>query len=93
MIKGKTTSGFKFEYDEEKMDDMEFIELAARAETNLYELPKVMEWVLGEEQKKRLYDHVRETKGRASLMDTQKEFEEITEAAGESLKNLWTLPE
>ena len=63
MIKGTTQTGFKFSIDPDAVKDMEFIELAADAEENGLLLPKMIEHILGKEQKKKIYDHVRNSKG------------------------------
>ncbi len=81
MIKGKTSTGFEFEFDTDVVRDMEFIELAAEASENGTRYPALIEYVLGKEQKKRLYDHVRNDKGRVMLDDVRREFDEIFEIA------------
>ena len=64
MRSGTTSSGFKFKIDEVDLNDMEFIELMAEAEENPLKYPKMVERMLGKEQKKKLYDHVRTKEGR-----------------------------
>lgn len=87
MRKGETKSGFKFEIDEEIMDDMEFIELLAAAQKNELLFPEVIEQIMGKEQKRKLYDHLRNEKGRVPVDATIKVVEEIMVAAGEDTKN------
>lgn len=93
MIEGTTTSGFKFVIDEEKVDDMEFVELLAEVDTDFTKYPKVLEWMLGEDQKRRLYDHLKEKNGRASIKATNEAIKEIFEASGETIKNLFNSQE
>lgn len=81
MIHGKTSTGFEFDFDTDVVRDMEFIELAAEASENGTRYPALIEYVLGKEQKKRLYDHVRNDKGRVMLDDVRREFDEIFEIA------------
>jgi len=81
MIKGKTSTGFEFDFDTDVVRDMEFIELAAEASENGTRYPALIEYALGKEQKKRLYDHVRNDKGRVMLDDVRREFDEIFEIA------------
>lgn len=81
MIHGKTSTGFEFDFDTDVVRDMEFIELAAEASENGTRYPALIEYVLGKEQKKRLYDHVRNNKGRVMLDDVRREFDEIFEIA------------
>lgn len=87
MVKGKTKTGFEFEYNELRLDDMEFIELVAQADSNVTVLPKLLNMVLGEEQKKRLYDHLRVEDGRVPTQALADAVEEIFEAAGDQVKN------
>lgn len=77
MVSGTTSSGFAVKVDPEVIQDMEFIELAAEAQNNGLLLPKLIEMVLGEKQKKALYDHVRNKKGRVLVSAVSDEFEEI----------------
>lgn len=77
MIKGKTESGFEFELDEEVVTDMEFIELAAEAAEDGSKYPAMIIKALGKDQKKRLYDHVRNERGHVPFDAVDKEFNEI----------------
>lgn len=87
MRKGKTESGFKFVIDETDLDDMEFIELLADAQEDALKFPKVVERLLGKEQKAKLYDHVRTESGRVPVGAISNAVTEIMVAAGEDTKN------
>lgn len=87
MIKGKTKSGFSFEIDEAIADDMEFLEDLAEAQDDVTRFPKVMEALLGKEQKKALYDHIRGDGKRVSIEKTIEEFTDIMNEAGAKTKN------
>ena len=87
MVKGKTKSGFEFEYDELKLDDMEFIEMVAGLEEDATLLPKLLNRVLGKEQKQKLYDHLREEDGRVPTQAVSDAMEEMFNAAGDQTKN------
>lgn len=87
MVNGKTKTGFEFEFDELRLDDMEFVELAAAVDENVTLLPKLLNMVLGEEQKKRLYDHLRTEDGRVPTQAVADAIEEIFGAAGDLSKN------
>ena len=87
MLKGKTKSGFEFEIDEKVADDMELLEAIAEAEQETYKFPQVLTKVLGEEQKKRLYDHLRTKKGNVPIEKAMHAFVEIMNTAGEQTKN------
>lgn len=87
MRKGTTESGFKFKFDEQDWDDMEFIELMAAADENPLKYPAMIERMLGKEQKDRLYEHCRNEKGRVPTDAVKKEIDEIFEIAGQDAKN------
>lgn len=76
MIKGKTKSGYSFSIDENRLKDMRFIELLSEVDTNPLLLPKMITFVLGSEQKEKLYKHV-EKDDCVSVDDVSKEIEEI----------------
>ena len=86
MISGKTSSGFVYEIDEGITNDMELLDLLVAVEENAYMLPKLVEKLLGREQKENLYNHVRNEKGQVPIDRITKEFEEIM-ATGEETKN------
>lgn len=86
MFTGKTKSGFEFSVDPARMNDMEYIELIAEAQTNILVIPRILVKLLGEEQKNALYDHVRTDDGRVPLEAIDVEFNEIMNA-NEELKN------
>ena len=92
MRSGTTSSGFKFKIDEVDLNDMEFIEIMAEAEENPLKYPKMVERMLGKEQKKKLYDHVRTKGGRVPPDAIDKEVEEIFILAGEDAKNSESSP-
>lgn len=87
MLTGKTASGFKFKVDESVADDMELLEDIARADSDTTFFPKVLNKILGEEQKKALYDHLRDDSGRVPIKATIDEFTEIMNIASEKTKN------
>ncbi len=84
MVEGTTKSGFKFSVDPEAVKDMEFLELVGEAEANPTRLGKMYECMLGKEQKKALYDHVRNKNGRVLIDDIKNESDEIFEAINNS---------
>ena len=55
-MKGKTEKGFKFEIEDAVLDDIQFFEALAGADENPLKLPKLLEVMLGEEQKKAMYE-------------------------------------
>ena len=63
MISGTTSSGFAFSISDDAVNDMELFELFAEADQNPLVLPTLINRLLGTEQKKRLYDHLRNENG------------------------------
>ena len=85
MLKGKTESGFAFKIDEEVRDDMELLENLTRIDEGETELtPKVIESLLGKEQKKALYDFCRGKSGRVSATRVMMELKSIFENINKS---------
>ena len=80
MITRETKSGFKFSVDAEAVKDMEFLELVGEAETNPTKLGKMYECLLGKDQKKKLYDHVRNNNGRVPIDLIKAESDDIFDA-------------
>lgn len=84
MIQGKTKTGFEFALDETVVDDMFFIETLAEADKGKYlAVASVLTMLLGEEQKKKLYEHVKDEKGHARVDDVFRETQEILTKIGE----------
>lgn len=87
-IKGVTRSGFDFTIDQDLLDDMELIELLAEAMgENPFVFPKVIEKLLGKEQKQALYAFLKEKDGRVSVKTVGEAVADMFAAAGEPGKN------
>lgn len=69
-MKGKTSTGFEFDIEDERLDDMELVDIMAEIDENPLLMPKLCKMLLGEEQKKRLYDHLRSEDGRVPIEAT-----------------------
>lgn len=82
-IKGKTKTGFNFIIDEDIRDDMELLDnLIEMSKGNNAVVPDILISLLGEEQKKKLYDHCRNEKtGRVSSKKVFAEIESIFDKA------------
>lgn len=87
MVKGVTKNGFCFEVDESRADDMEFLEVLAETQKNVLAFPKACSMLLGEEQKGRLYDQLRNEDGRVPISEVEEAFMEIMSSSGEQVKN------
>ena len=88
MIKGKLDNGFEFEIDETRFDDMEFVDdLADAADNDPLAVSRVSRRLLGEEQRKKLYDTLRAEDGRVPIADAVNAIKAIMEQTGENTKN------
>ena len=52
-MKGKTSTGFEFDIEDERLDDMELVDIMAEIDENPLLMPKLCKMLLGEEQKKK----------------------------------------
>lgn len=77
MLKGKTTSGFSFEIEDEQLNNFELIEVLADVDSNPLLLPRLVRMLLGDEQKVKLMDHLRTEKGIVPLDGISTEIMEI----------------
>lgn len=89
MIKGTTSSGFEYEIEDEALDDMELLDaLVDMDEGSTSSYRYAIKALLGEEQRKALYEHVRNKKtGRVSAKAVFKEFAEVLTSAKGDVKN------
>lgn len=85
-MKGTTQSGFEYEIQEETLNDYEFFELLAAVDENPLLLPRFVAKLLGDEQKKKLLDHVRNESGIVPIDKIEKEVLEIIRG-NKDLKN------
>ena len=89
MTKGETSTGFKFNFNEKVMKDARFIEhLASITDEDLSAVPYVLNTLLGEKQKEKLYDHVAKSDpdGLADITVVMQEIGEMIKSAGEDEK-------
>lgn len=83
-MQGKTKTGFKFNADAKCLEDAEFLELYADvSDGDELKTFKLIRKLLGQEQKKALYDHVRDADGRVPLDPLGDELTDILEALAE----------
>ena len=89
IMEGKTKSGFKYRVDEDVNDDMELLEgFISLDNGDMTSLPKCIISLLGEDQKKALYDHCRSKKtGRVSAKQVMAEVGEILNGVRDDVKN------
>lgn len=90
MKRGTTSTGFVYEFDETRLDDMRFVDtLAVVLDPEAPEFDKIsgtsrlVTMMLGPELKKRLYDHIGAAHdGRVPRAELEKALEEMMSAAG-----------
>lgn len=95
MKTGTTSTGFAFQFDERNADDMRMVELIVISDDEtasefqkLAASSKILEMLLGKEQKAALYDHIgKSNDGRVPIAELMKALTEIMNAGGETLKN------
>lgn len=82
MITGTTSSGFDYSISDEAANDMELFDLFAEADQNPLVLPPLINRLLGPEQKKRLYDHLRNERGIVPIDKVGDELIEMLNGGG-----------
>lgn len=88
MKKGQLSNGFNYEIDETKMDDMEFLDALAEArDEDPVSVSTVIKKLLGKEQRKAFYDHIREEDGRVPIQKTMDALNEMFDQMGDEGKN------
>lgn len=88
MIKGITSTGFAYEYDEERLDDMRFVDVLAvvvNPEAPPFDkiagASQLLAMLLGDDMKKALYEHIgKNHDGRVPRAELQQALEEIMQA-------------
>lgn len=88
MIKGTTKAGFEYEIDMANIEEMGFIEdLAEADEGNPVALVRVLNKMLGKEQKERMYECYRDKDGRVPSETIKDVIGEMFASVGEDAKN------
>lgn len=84
MIKGITKSGFKYEIPEERLNNYELLEAISELDEDTLILPKVVNLLLGNEQKKELTKHLRTDGGMVPMDKMTAEIIEIFQSKPET---------
>lgn len=85
MRSGKLSNGFEYKIDEKVLEDMELLDALYESQTTQpLRIAEVITKVLGKEQKKALYDHVRNKEGRVPPDEIEKALAEIFESSEDS---------
>lgn len=87
-VTGKLENGFEYEVDDAVLDDMEMVDALSEAQsTNPLALSTVINKLLGNEQKKALYDAVRREDGTVPIEDITQSIVTIFQSIGDEGKN------
>ena len=87
-MKGVTKSGFSYEISDNVFDNMELVDTIAEAkEDDPVAISRLVKLVLGTEQRKKLYDHLRTEDGRVPTKETFEAIGEIFASFGQKGKN------
>lgn len=87
MLEGRTKSGFVFCIPDKRLDNMELLEaLVAVDGGDGTQLPRALDQLLGKEQKRKLYDHLRGEDGIVPASAVGAELTEIMQS-GQKAKN------
>lgn len=85
IMKGVTSTGFLFEVADDVLDDYELLEVLVRVDKgSIQDITEMVHMMLGEDQEKRLKDHIRTLHGKISITHMMDEVEEILGASNES---------
>lgn len=88
IVKGETKTGFQFSIDRETFDNMELVDALAELEGgNPLAVSDAVRLLLGKEQRKKLYDHLREEGGRVPATKVTREITDIFSEFGKKGKN------
>ena len=78
MITGTTSTGFSFELEDETFDDYELLETLQEIDNgNEALVVRMVDILLGREQKGRLKEHIRGANGKVSVTGMMREVTEI----------------
>ena len=87
----KTASGFEADIDESAANNMEFVDVLAEMDAGTtpgaYGISRICNLILGKENKKALYDHLRDEKGHVPADKVEEELTEILKSLGDETKN------
>ncbi|MBR4291678.1 MAG: hypothetical protein IKT52_13740 [Oscillospiraceae bacterium] len=88
MAKCETRTGFVCELPENVMDNMELLDVMADDSIAVgFRASTAVKLILGAEQRKKLYDHLRTSDGRVPVAAVEEAVEDIIKSFGENGKN------
>lgn len=87
VISGTTKTGFSFCVQADVLDDMELLDTIASIDENPLAMSKALKLMLGKEQHKALYDHLRNEQGRVPVLAVSEAIVDIFTNSGNQGKN------
>ena len=87
MIRGKTSTGFEYVIEATALDNMELLDAIVEADENPLAVSRVVRLVLGEDQRKALYNHLRTATGNVPVAAVSEAIAEIFRGTGSQGKN------
>lgn len=87
-MKITTKSGFEIDFNTESLDSMEVLdELTSMEDGDIFAVSRLCKMILSKEDRKRLYDHVRDESGRVPFAKISEEITETFLLCGQEGKN------
>lgn len=88
LVQGTTSGGFAFSVAESRFDDMETLDALVEVDRtgSAAALKDASALLLGDDQKKALYAHLRQNEGGATVENFLKAFREILTACGSAVQ-------
>lgn len=84
---GETKSGFHYELEDDALEDMELLDALSELGEASGAASRVVVRLLGKQQRKALYDHIRDENGKVRPAKVMEEISDIFEALGQAGKN------
>ena len=81
MIAGTTAKGFKYEIPEKRLHNMRLVEVLARVDTEPTLIPRLLDLLLGKDQKEAMYDFFEDEDGIVLESDITEAVAEIFDKA------------
>jgi hypothetical protein len=79
MLKGKTSTGFKYQLEDAQLDNYELLESFEELDDNPMILPRVLKMLFGKQQINELKEHVRNKQGIVPAQSMMNEIQEMFE--------------
>lgn len=83
MVRGTTKKGFEFSYEEDKLNDMRFVDALAELEEDPLKISTVLKLMLSTEERERLYKAYETEDGRVPIEGITEAITEMMEAKPE----------